>query len=114
MHRQEVAMTRKTTAWPVLIYGLLMISLGYMGYQAGSPMSLYMGSSFGTLLVLSSILMFFHFRFGGYAALLLIFGLTLSFTIRYSLTGKGRPAALALLSAGMLLFLLGRMVRWRR
>jgi uncharacterized membrane protein (UPF0136 family) len=108
-------MPKKTTAWAVLVYGLIIIGLGYMGYyQSGSMISLYVGGGFGVLLVLSSILMYFKMRFGSYAALILTLGLTATFAIRYSMTGKGLPATLAVLSGGMLLYLLARTVHWKR
>jgi uncharacterized membrane protein (UPF0136 family) len=108
-------MPKKTTAWSVLIYGLIIIGLGYTGYQqGGSQISLYVGGGFGILLVISSILMFMKMRFGSYAALILTLGLTATFAIRYSITGKGMPAILAVLSGGMLLYLLARTVHWKR
>jgi len=108
-------MPKKTTAWTVLIYGLLIAGLGYMGFhQNGSKISLYVGGGFGVLLVLSSILMYFKLQFGSYAALILTLGLTATFAIRYSITAKSLPATLAVLSGGMLLFLLARTVRWKR
>ncbi|MBX7065811.1 MAG: TMEM14 family protein [Parachlamydiales bacterium] len=108
-------MIKKTTSWTVLIYGLLIVSLGYLGYaKGGSSVSLYMGVGFGSLLILSALLMFFHIRFGAYAALFLTLALTATFGIRYSITQKQVPAILAVLSGGMLLFLLTRVVRWRK
>lgn len=108
-------MIKKTTSWTVLVYGALMLILGYMGYaKGGSIISLYAGVGFGALLMLSAILMFFKLHFGSYAALLLTLGLTATFAIRYSITNKQIPAILAVLSGGMLLFLLTRAVRWKR
>ena len=108
-------MIKKTTSWAVLIYGLLIFFLGYLGYyKSGSMMSLYMGAGSGSLLILSAILMFFKVRFGSYAALFLTVCLAFTFAIRYSATSKGLPAILAILSGGMLLFLLARIVKWRR
>ncbi len=108
-------MPKKTTAWSVLIYGLIITGLGYMGYyQGGSMISLYVGGGFGVLLVISAILMLFKMRAGSYAALVLTFGLTATFAIRYSMTGKGLPATLAVLSGGMLLYLLARTIHWKR
>ncbi len=108
-------MPKKATAWSVLIYGLIITGLGYMGYQQGGSMiSLYVGGGFGILLVISSILMYFKMRTGSYAALVLTLGLTATFAIRYSITGKGMPAILAVLSGGMLLYLLARTIHWKR
>ncbi len=108
-------MIKKTTTWPVMIYGLLIIGSGCMGYyQGGSQISMYAGVGFGVLLVISSILMFCGYRFSSYAALILTLGLTATFAIRYSITGKGLMATFAVLSGGMLLYLLGRTIHWKR
>ena len=108
-------MLKKSTGWSVFIYGILLIGLGYLGYyQAGSTISLYLGAGLGGLLVVSSFLIFAGQKFGSYTAVLLTLALTATFGIRYSLTGKGIPAILAVLSGGMLLFLLAQTARWRR
>lgn len=108
-------MIKTTTAWTVSVYGLLIMGLGLWGYvQSGSAISLYTGCGFGILLVISSIFLFYKVQFGAYAALILTFGLTATFAIRYSMTGKGIPAIMAVLSGGMLLFLLARTIRWKR
>lgn len=107
-------MVRKSTSWAVLIYGLFITALGYLGfYLAESRISLYVGCSLGVLLIFSSILMFNKKPFGAYAAVLLTLILTGTFAIRYSITGHGLPATLAVFSGGMLLFLLARTVRWK-
>lgn len=106
---------KKTTSWTVLIYGLIILLLGYLGYaKGGSLVSFYMGTAFGCLLLLSALLMFFKIQFGSVSALFLSAILTITFAIRYSMTQKQVPATLAVLSGGMLLFLLTRVVRWRR
>ena len=108
-------MLKKSTTWSVLIYGLLLIGLGYLGYyQAGSMISLYAGGGFGLLMVLCSLLMFGNIRWGSYVALTFSVLLTALFSIRYSMTGKGLPATLAVLSAAMLLFLLAQTTKWKR
>ncbi len=99
----------------MLIYGLLLIGLGYIGYQQGhSKISLYMGSGLGGLLVLSSLAMFAHYKWGCYCALALTIALTITFALRYSSTGKMIPAILSVLSAGMLLFLLALTAKWKK
>lgn len=108
-------MIKKSTCWAVLCYGLLIAILGYLGYhQAGSIVSLYAGVGLGSLLTISAVLMFFDLLFSAYTALLLTLLLTGTFAIRYSVTQKGMPAILAVLSGGMLLFLLARVVNWKR
>jgi len=108
-------MFKKTTCWIVLIYGVLLIGLGYLGYQnAGSRVSLVLGSGFGILIVLSAFLLFAHKKFGIYAALILTAVLTATFGIRYSMTSRIIPALLAVLSGAMLLFLLAQSAKWRK
>jgi len=108
-------MPKKSTAWTVLIYGLVIMGLGYTGYTQGkSMMSLYMGGGFGILLAISAVFMFMRKRFASYAALILTLGLTATFATRYSMTGKGLPAILAVVSGGMLLYLLARTIHWKK
>lgn len=108
-------MTNKSTTWTVLIYGLLILGFGLLGYyKGGSAISLYTGGSFGLLLILSSVLMFCKIQSASYAALVLTLGLTFTFAIRYSMTHKGIPAILAVISGCMLLFLLARVVPWKK
>lgn len=108
-------MLKKSTCWAILIYGALIAILGYMGYQqSGSKISFYMGGGIGILLVICSLLMFVRFHFAAYAALFLTLALTATFAIRYSLSGKSIPAVLAVLSGGMLLFLLAQSARWKK
>ncbi len=108
-------MLKKSTCWSVLIYGCLLIGLGYLGYhQADSKISLYVGSGLGGLLVLSSLLMFAGQKFGAYIALFITLLLTVTFGIRYSMSHKELPAILAVLSGGMLLFLLAQSVKWKK
>jgi uncharacterized membrane protein (UPF0136 family) len=108
-------MLKKTTTWAVLIYGILLMGLGYWGYHiAGSKASLYSGGGFGGLMILCSFLMFGGVRWGSYVALTLAVLLTALFSIRYSMTGKGVPAILAVMSAGMMLFLLAQTTKWKR
>lgn len=100
-------MLKKSTSWAVFIYGILITILGYLGYSlAASKMSLYAGCGLGILLVLSSFLMFYQIRFGGYASLFLTLILLVTFAIRYSVTHNGLPATLAVVSGGMFLYLL--------
>lgn len=108
-------MLKKSTCWAILIYGILIASLGYVGYtQGGSKMSMFMGGGFGAVLVLSSLMMFARFAFAAYIAIFATLALTATFAIRYSLTGKSFVAIMAVLSGGMLLFLLAQSARWRK
>lgn len=108
-------MLKKSTSWVVLIYGLVLVGLGALGYyQSGSQISLYAGSGFGLLLVLAALLMFGQKKMGAYSALTLTIALTSLFAIRYSMTGKSLPAILSVISGGMLLFLLAQTTNWKR
>lgn len=108
-------MLKKSTSWAVLIYGALLIGLGYWGYQSsGSTISFYVGAGCGILLILSSLLMFMGRNFGAYAAIFITLILTATFGIRYSLTHKQLPAIMSVLSGGMLLFLLAKTAKWKK
>ncbi|PIS02889.1 MAG: hypothetical protein COT85_02330 [Chlamydiae bacterium CG10_big_fil_rev_8_21_14_0_10_42_34] len=108
-------MLKKSTSWAVLIYGILLMGLGYLGYHnSGSVISLWAGGGTGALLVISSVLMFIENIIGSYVAVILTFLLTATFGIRYSMTHKSVPAILAVLSGGMLLFLLAKTAKWKK
>ena len=114
-YMHEAIMIKKSTCWATLIYGSVLIGLGYYGYHdAGSKISLYTGSGFGLLMILSSLLMFWNLKPGLYTALLLTVLLTGTFAVRYSHTHKGIPALLSVMSAGMLIFLLVQTAKWKR
>lgn len=105
----------KTTSWITLIYGIALIFLGYLGYaQGNSVTSFRMGSIFGLLVIASSLAMFKSKIWGLYAGLGFTFLLTAIFALRYSYTGKTIPGALAVMSGGMLLFLLTKISKWNR
>jgi uncharacterized membrane protein (UPF0136 family) len=106
---------KKPTSFSVLIYGLLLIALGWLGYTQGhSKMSLYAGGSMGAFIALSGLLMLKNVRAGGYAAIGLTLLMTGLFAFRYSVTGKTMPAILSVISGGMLLYLLASSVKWHR
>ena len=93
-------------AWPVLIYSVLLMALGLVGYSKGSAASLYAGTGLGLLLFLSSIAIFLQKKAGVYAALGITALLTIVCAIRYFLTAKGLQGAVAIASGAMLLYLL--------
>jgi uncharacterized membrane protein (UPF0136 family) len=106
---------KKSTSWSVLIYGALLICLGYWGFhQSQSKVSLFMGLGSGVLLILSSLAMFAHKKWGCYTALGLTLMMTITFALRYSTTAKMIPAVLSVLSGGMLLFLLALTAKWKK
>lgn len=105
-------MLKKSTTWTVLVYGIAMIILGIIGYlYHGSTVSLIAGGGFGILLILSAWVMFRKNKGGLYAATLFTLLLTGTFSVRYTLYHKPIPAILAVLSGGMLLFLLTRIAK---
>ena len=78
-----------------LLYGLLAIVGGAMGYrQAGSKVSLISGSISGLLLLLSAGLMFKGARLGFQLAPILVGLLVIVFISRLIKTGKFMPAGL--------------------
>lgn len=107
-------MFKKAITWSVLIYGLLLMSLGYLGYTySGSQISLMAGLGLGFLMVLSSIAMFKQNKLGVYVAIFLTFVITALFAYRYTVSEKTVPAILAVISGGMLLFLLVQAAKWK-
>lgn len=108
-------MIGKAVSWTVLIYALLLISLGSIGYfKTGSLASIYAGGGFGFLLVLCSLAMFTKNKLGAYIAVVLTAFLTGMFAYRYTLVQKPIPAVMAVLSGGMLLFLLSQISKWKK
>jgi len=105
---------KKTVSIPVMIYGASLMILGYLGYRHGSLASLYSGGGLGLILLLSSFAMLQHKKIGGYGALIATIIATATFSIRYSITGKDLTAILAVVSGGMLLFLLVQLGKWRK
>jgi uncharacterized membrane protein (UPF0136 family) len=104
----------KTSIWFILVYGIVIIVLGYIGFkQSGSLASLLAGLILGGILVLSAIGLFAGQKAGAYVALGSTLLLTAVFAYRYAITGRGLPAILAVLSGGMLLFLLARFGKWK-
>lgn len=107
-------MFKKTTCWIVLIYGLLLIAGGYMGFTKGSLPSLYIGCGSGTLIVISSLLLFAKKQAGTYISVFSTLILAATFGFRYSLTSKPIPAIFAVLSGSMLIFLLVQSAQWKK
>lgn len=108
-------MIKKSTCVVVLVYGVLLLALGGYGYcRSGSAISLIMGSGFGVLLMVSSAFMFAKKTWAGAAATALTFIVTATFAVRYAITSKTNPALLAVLSGGVLLFLLARIANRKR
>ncbi len=107
-------MIRKAVSWTVLVYALLLIVLGYLGYhKTESKISLYSGGGLGLLLIICSIAMFTKNKLGAYIAVIITTLLTAIFAYRYTLVQKPIPAAMAVISGGMLLFLLAQLRKWK-
>lgn len=99
----------------IFIYGLLILSLGYLGYkEAGSKASLVSGIGFGSLLILSSFSIFAKKASGLYMSLGLTILLTIVFCYRFWISGKILPGILGILSGCVLAYLLIRMTKKRR
>jgi uncharacterized membrane protein (UPF0136 family) len=104
---------KKSVALVVLVYSVLLIILGLVGYNKGSAASLYAGSGIGLLLLFSSVALFLRKKGGLYSALILTALLAGMGTFRYALTGKMIQAILAILSGGMLVYLAVQYKKWR-
>ena len=108
-------MFKKATCWIVLLYGLLLMTIGGYAYlEKGSLVSLIMGGGFGFLIFLSAFLLFAKKKTGIYLSVFLTFTLAVTFGVRYTMTHRIIPAMLCVLSGGMLLFLLAQSAKWRR
>jgi uncharacterized membrane protein (UPF0136 family) len=102
---------KKSTRWIVLIYGLLILGLGVLGYyQSHSKASLLSGLGSGSLLILCS----FFQKKGLYMSLILTTLLAAIFCYRYAATQGHIPAFLATISGGMLIYLLVQTASWRK
>lgn len=108
-------MLNEITKWSVFIYGIILIALGIVGYSAANSVaSVVMGSGFGFLILICSLLMFQKKRIGLLLATLLTLLLTGFFAYRYSTTQGLLPGLLAVLSGAMLITLLLHCARWKK
>lgn len=57
--------------WALVYYGVFNIALGIMGFQAGSPQSLYFGGGAGLLVLIATAISFKQPRIGYIIALLI-------------------------------------------
>lgn len=96
---------KKTSAYVVCFYSLLLIALGIKGYLKGSAASLYAGSGLGVLVLLSSIGLFFQKKMALPAALLLTGCLECVFIIRYLKTSGSIPLILGIVSLAVFCYL---------
>ncbi|MFQ5751936.1 MAG: TMEM14 family protein, partial [bacterium] len=86
------------TNYLVLIYGILVIVGGILGYvKSKSVPSIISGSIFGVLIVGSSLLMFKAIALGSYAALVLSVFLAVLFGFRFKVSRKFMPAGLMII-----------------
>ena len=83
------------TAYVVLVYGVLVIVGGVMGYaKAKSKPSLIAGGLFGIIAIVGALLMMQHNASGFYISLTASFLLLLFFSRRFSATKKFMPSGL--------------------
>ena len=102
-------MLKKPIIWPVFLYSLLLMGLGAYGYyETGSKISLGTSLGFGFLLIICTLFMCAGKKIGAYFATPLIALLTGVFAYRYAMTKGLIPAILAVVSAGLLIYLLVR------
>ena len=97
----------KTASWITLIYGLLVLTGGIMGFvKASSRVSLIAGGLFGILLIVSSFGMMKDHLLPAYFSLIVVLILDAFFTYRWLITFKWMPAGLmAVISLGVLVSL---------
>lgn len=76
----------------LVVYALLMILGGYMGYRSGSAVSLYAGGGSGLLLLVAYIVSRFNFSVGMWIGTVLALLLAVNFGMRWYQTGKAMPA----------------------
>ncbi len=108
-------MIKQSTAWTVLIYGLVIMGLGYLGYyQSHSKASLGAGLGSGAFLILSSLILFKKNRAGLWLSLGTTVLLSAIFCYRYAVTQGTLPGILALISGAMLIYLLTQSGRWKK
>lgn len=108
-------MIKKSTSRIVLIYGIIIAGLGYLGYyQSQSKASLWAGLGSGTILILSSLLMFANRSIGIYIGLATTLLLSGIFGYRYAATQGNLPALLSILSGAMLIYLLIQIGHWKK
>lgn len=101
----------KTSSFYTLIYGIIILVGGLMGYSAGSKASLIAGGLFGVLLIGCAFIMK-RYIYAEYFAVLLAFILTLFFGYRFSQTISFQGGALTLLSAFVTTVLLTRVFKF--
>ena len=108
-------MIKKSMQRAVLIYGVVIAILGYIGYhESQSKASLWSGLGSGLILVLSSLVMPSRRNLGIYTSLAVTTLLTIIFCYRYGITQGTLPAILAIISGGMLVYLSVQTVKWRK
>ena len=109
-------MSNTFVKWSVFFYGIILVTLGLVGYViAESIPSVVMGGGLGFLLMVCSLLMFLEKRIGLFIATFLTLLLTSFFAYRYTMTkGNLMSALLAVLSGAMLIILLLHCARWTK
>ncbi|HEX9653226.1 MAG TPA: TMEM14 family protein [bacterium] len=98
-------------AYVVLVYGVLVIAGGVMGYaKAKSTPSLISGGLFGVIVIIAALLMLQGNPVGIYVSLAAAFLLLIFFSRRFSTTKKFMPAGLMM--ALSLITVLTLLTKW--
>lgn len=103
----------KLSAYVTLLYGLLVLSMGFLGYQnASSTMSLIMGSGVGGFVIVCSIFMIKEKRIANYLAIFFTAILMTAFIFRYVLTGSFMTISMATISGLVIVLQIARLFLW--
>ncbi len=104
---KECGTCKKSSAYVVGIYAVLVIVGGIMGYiKAGSMISLAAGTGFGIALMLSAWALFKDKTAGFYASVILAITLFAFFGIRYVQSYKFMPAGMMCILSGLVIMFL--------
>ncbi len=105
----------KAAAWVTLIYGLIVIAGGIMGYlKAHSTASVVVGSISGFLLLVSALGMMGRMVAPAYLALLITLALDAFFTYRWLFSFKFMPSGLMSVISTLVLLVLALLIKSRR
>lgn len=92
----------------LVLYGLLMIVGGAMGYRAGSAASLYAGGGSGVVLLAAFVVSRFQLSVGIWIGIVVGALLAVSFVMRLAKTGKFMPSGglliLSVVAVGLMLW----------
>lgn len=108
---KEGIMRPAATPYIALVYGIVVIMLGYMGWKSvGSIASFVMGGIFGLLTVIGSLLMIQGKKWAEWVTFAFVVLLIVTFVVRFYLTHGFIPAAMSLFSALLIVLILLRIL----